>query len=154
VNNMNDRITEVSSEAEQTERHAVSVHENAAALEAAVANLRHAIIRVVRTSTAEVDRRDTPRYQVDLPCRLHVGDAVHAASLADLSVSGAHVRDAPPLAAGVRGVVALEGVAARVPFVIRNVDDRGGLHVAFEKDADVRAHVTALLDRLHAPLAA
>ena len=54
---MSGRITEVSAEAEQTERHALSVRENAAALEVAVAELRHAVIRVVRTSTTEVDRR-------------------------------------------------------------------------------------------------
>ena len=154
VNGMNDRITEVSSEAEQTERHAVSVRENAAALEAAVAELRHAIIRVVRTSTTQVDRRDAPRYRVDLPCRLHLGDEMHPAVLADLSVTGAHVREAPQLAAGARGAVTLDGIGARIPFVVRNVDDRGGLHVAFDADAGIRGHLTGLLDRLHAPLAA
>ena len=57
ANDMSGRITEVSAEAEQTEQHALSVRENAAALETAVAELRHAIIRVVRTSTTDVDRR-------------------------------------------------------------------------------------------------
>jgi len=67
---MSTRITVVSAEAEQTERHSLSVRGNASALEDAVAELRHAVIRVVRTSTAEVNRRGAPRHLVDLACRL------------------------------------------------------------------------------------
>ena len=69
---MTSRTAEVSAEAEYTGRHATEVHENATALHTAMGDLRHAVIRVVRTSTIEVDRRATLRYQVDLPCRLNV----------------------------------------------------------------------------------
>ncbi len=148
ANDMSGRITEVSAEAEQTERHAISVRENAAALEEAVAELRHAIIRVVRTSTTDVDRRLAPRYPVDLPCRLRVAGGMHEVRLADLSVIGAQLRDAPPLQPGAHGTISLDGVAIPVPFSVRNVDDHGGLHVAFEADEAVRLAVGALLERL------
>jgi methyl-accepting chemotaxis protein len=148
ANEMSGRITEVSTEAERTERHAISVRENAAALEAAVADLRHAIIRVVRTSTTEVDRRRATRHVVDLPCRLNTAGQVHAATLADISATGAHLRGAPRLAPGARGTVSLEGMAMPVPFVVRSVDDRGALHVEFEIDATVAQALAALLDRL------
>jgi methyl-accepting chemotaxis protein len=145
---MSGRITEVSAEAEQTEHHALSVRENAAALEVAVADLRHAIIRVVRTSTTEVDRRQATRYPVDLPCRLTVAGGSHTARLADLSATGAHLRDAPSLGPGGRGTVALEGVATPLPFVVRNTEDRGALHVEFELDEPARLALSALLARL------
>jgi len=49
---MTDRTREVSTEAEQTGKHAADVRENAA-----VVDLGQFVIRVVRTSTTEVDRR-------------------------------------------------------------------------------------------------
>ena len=74
---MTNRTEEVSTEAEQTGRHAADVREIAAALNTAVGDLRNSVIRVVRTSTTEVDRRRVVRHRVDLPCRLSVpGQAV------------------------------------------------------------------------------
>jgi len=148
ANDMSERITEVSAEAEQTERHALFVRENAAALEAAVAELRHAIIRVVRTSTSDVDRRQAPRCPVDLACRVSVAGGTHAARVADLSATGAHLRDAPVLDPGARGTMSMDGVAGPVPFIVRNVDDQGALHVAFEVNEAVQQALAALLDRL------
>ena len=148
ANDMSERITEVSAEAEQTERHALFVRENAAALEAAVAELRHAIIRVVRTSTTDVDRRQAPRYQVDLACRVSVAGGTHAARVADLSVTGARLCDAPSLQPGASGTMSLDGVAGALGFTVRNVDDRGALHVEFAADEAVRRALGALLDRL------
>ncbi len=147
ANEMSGRITEVSAEAEQTERHALSVRENAAALETAVAELRHAIIRVVRTSTTEVDRRRAARYLVDLPCRVSVAGATHDARLADLSATGAHLCGAPPLAPGVSGTAWIESLGRPLPFVVRSADDRGALHVEFEADEAARLALGALLDR-------
>ena len=43
---------------------------NAKVLDDAVGELRGAIIRTVRTSTAEVDRRMFRRFDIDLPCRV------------------------------------------------------------------------------------
>ena len=62
----------VSAEADDTGRHAGEVRENAACLNDAVEELRHSVIRVVRTSTAEVDRRNHEDRAVDLACRLSV----------------------------------------------------------------------------------
>jgi len=107
--------------------------------------LRHAIIRVVRTSTSDVDRRQAARQPVDLACRLMVAGEMRSARVADLSASGAHLCDAPVLRVGARGTMSLDGVAGAVAFVVRDVDDRGGLHVAFEADDAVRRALEALL---------
>ena len=72
ANEMTGQISEVSSEAERTDQHAGAVQDNASGLNAAVSELKQSLIRVVRTSTADVDRRIVTRHQVDLPCRLTV----------------------------------------------------------------------------------
>jgi methyl-accepting chemotaxis protein len=113
-----------------------------------VADLRHAIIRVVRTSTTEVDRRRAPRVPVDLPCRLAIAGASHAARLADLSATGAHFRDAPSLAPSGRGTAWIDDVSTPLPFIVRGTDDRGALHVEFELDEPARLALSALLARL------
>ncbi len=147
ANDMSDRIIVVSAEAEQTEKHAVSVRENAAALEVAMTELRHAIVRVVRTSSSEVDRRQATRYRVDLPCRLTVASGMHEARLADLSECGAMLCDAPSLEPDARGTILLGGVAMPVPFVVRTVDDQGAMHVAFDVDDAIRSAIRAMLER-------
>jgi len=69
---MTSRIAEVSSEADQTGRRAADVHDDIGSLDTAVDELRHSVIRVVRTSTVEIDRRQARRYQLNLPCRLEI----------------------------------------------------------------------------------
>jgi methyl-accepting chemotaxis protein len=61
ANAMSGRIAEVSAEAVTTGKHAAEVKENSAAVNGAINELRHVIIRVVRTSTSEVDRRGERR---------------------------------------------------------------------------------------------
>jgi hypothetical protein len=142
------RIDEVSVEAKRTDRHAIDVHTNTAALAGAVGDLRHAVVRVVRTSTTEVDRRATPRTEVDLRCRVTAaGLPVHDARLVDLSESGACIADAPALAPGASGSLVLDAAGAPLPFTVRSAGD-GLLHVAFGEDDASAARLRAMLDRL------
>jgi methyl-accepting chemotaxis protein len=148
ANEVGDRIQEVSAEAEQTEQFAASVRENASALELAVAELRHAVIHVVRTSTTEVDRRHAARYPVDLPCRLTASGTTHQTRITDLSETGAQLGEAPALEVGARGTISLDGIAMPLPFVVRSADHRGALHVEFDENAAARSAIHAVLDRL------
>ncbi len=154
ANDMSGRITEVSAEAEQTERHAVSVRENAAALEVAVAELRSAVVRVIRTSTSEVNRRLAQRQAVELPCRLSVAGATYDVTMTDLSEGGAQLADAPLLQVGATGSIALAGVPMPLSFVVCGADYRGALHVEFTANEVARSAVGALLVRLQQGLAA
>ena len=58
ANAMTSRTNEVSTEAVGTGQHAVDLRDNTVALNAAVEELRHSVIEVVRTSTSDVERRD------------------------------------------------------------------------------------------------
>jgi methyl-accepting chemotaxis protein len=65
---MTSRTEEVSAEAGETCRQASGVRENAAGLDGAMEELRHSVIRAVRVSAAEVDRRNGVRHAADLIC--------------------------------------------------------------------------------------
>jgi hypothetical protein len=148
ANAMTTRITEVSAEADQTGRHAAEVQDNIAGLAAAVDDLRHSVIRVVRTSTTEVDRRKAPRYPVDLACRVELADRrTHAGRVIDLSEGGAMVQDGPAMRIDDRGVLHVTGVAVALPFAVRHAEN-GIAHLAFALDADSTAALQPMLQDL------
>jgi methyl-accepting chemotaxis protein len=63
---MTRRINEVSMEAQSTGRDTARVRDNTIALNSEVSELQHAVIRVVRTATTDVDRRQVGGYAADL----------------------------------------------------------------------------------------
>jgi methyl-accepting chemotaxis protein len=150
---MNRRTQDVSNEASQTGDHAAKVREGATALDAAVTDLRHSVIRVVRTSTSEADRRLDRRHPVDLGCRLSIGGVSIMANVTDLSERGAHVRGAPKTPVGTRGTLSMDGVDTAVPFSVR-ASNEDALNLAFELDDASTGKVKAMLERLSSRQAA
>jgi methyl-accepting chemotaxis protein len=145
ANEMTQRTAEVSSEAEQTGRQAGEVRDNTQGLRSAMEDLQHAVIRAVRTSTSDVDRRAGERYPVDVACRLSIaGQGSHAGRLTDISEGGASVADTPALAVASRGTLELDGLT--LPFTVRSGDERG-LHLAFQLDAATADRLRAFLAR-------
>jgi methyl-accepting chemotaxis protein len=114
ANEMTSRTAEVSAEAEQTGRHAAEVGENAVALNAAIGELRHSVIRVVRTSTTEVDRRQAERFPVDLPCRLSIAGQSSTARVTDMSMHGAYIRSGSIVPVGTRGTLTADSIGVPV----------------------------------------
>jgi methyl-accepting chemotaxis protein len=147
ANEMTSRTNEVSNEAVGTGRHAADLRDNTVALNHAVDELRHSVIEVVRTSTAEVDRRQTRRQSVDLVAHLSVaGHGEHRVRVLDLSERGARVRGTPDLPAGARGLLRLDGVAVPLPCVVRTAEGEE-LHLAFELDEAAAAALRPVLER-------
>ena len=64
------RTGDVSAEAVRTGEFAAAVDRDTAALGVALGDLRQSVVRVVRTSTAEVDRRASARHETNLACRV------------------------------------------------------------------------------------
>ncbi len=147
ANEMTARTAEVSSEANDTGRHAIDVRENATELNDAVEQLRHAVIRVVRTSTAEVDRRANPRYVVELPCRLAIGGQTYAAVVADLSDTGAHVRGPFASEVGQTGTLEIAAVGFPLPFVVK-ASEIDSLRVMLSLDPAMAAEFGGMAERL------
>ena len=144
ANTMTDRVAEVTGEAEQTGQRAAEVRGNAAELHSAMDDLRHSVIRVVRSSTSEVDRRETVRHTVGLACRVNVpGQPTASAHVSDISEGGACIHGGPHLV----GELLLDGVGVNLPFVVRGAEN-DLLHVKFELADAARAQFRPALERL------
>jgi len=144
---MTSRTNEVSAEAEQTGKHAVAVRENAAGLNTAVRDLRHSVIRVVRTSSNEVDRRSDRRHPVNVTCHLTIAGRKSIAHMQDLSKRGASIRCEQAADVGGRGTLDINGVDFSVPFDVRAVEG-DIMHVAFDLDAAAAAKFETVIERL------
>jgi hypothetical protein len=128
------------------------VEQTSGVLQAAVRNLRQAVIRVVRTSTNDVDRRNGERYPTDLRGEMSIGSAQrHAVTVADISVSGASLRSSFKGVAGNKGVLYVEGMT--IAFVVHSLHD-AGMGVAFMIEAPARAQLERLITRVRMQRAA
>jgi methyl-accepting chemotaxis protein len=134
ANAMTARTAEVSAEAGETGRYASDVRDNASGLDGAMEELRRSVVRAVRAAVPEFDRRDSERYDIDLPCRIVVANGSHDARLSDISDGGASLRGVPTLPVGARGTLTAQSVGFPLAFVVRR-NETGTLHVEFELDA-------------------
>lgn len=154
ANEITGRIAEVSAEAQETGQHAADVQIDSAGLAELVSDLRRTVVRVIRTSTSEVDRRTSRRHIVDLPCRLTViGHGVLNGRTVDLSEGGARIQSAATVPGGTRGTLGIDGVGAALPFTVRHAEV-GVLDVSFELDQTASAALRSMLERLAARLVA
>jgi methyl-accepting chemotaxis protein len=144
---MQARTTEVSEEARRTGGHAALVRSNATGLNDATEELRHSIIRAVRTSTTEVDRRAALRFDIDLPCRLSVEGRTYTARVADFSDTGAQVRGAPMLKAGIRAALDIDGIGFSLPCIVR-FGEADSLRLSFDLDAATAVRFRGVPERL------
>jgi methyl-accepting chemotaxis protein len=158
---MTSRATDVSDETAGTGRHANDVRDNTRALDQAVKELQHSMVHVVRTSTAEVERRQAPRHPVNLPARLVLaGQGAHEAQVSNISEGGARLRGVPAVPAGSNGTLHLdrasfgiEGVGMALPCVVRGARE-DELNLAFALDVETSTAFRTMLARLTAAHAA
>jgi methyl-accepting chemotaxis protein len=83
------RIADVSNEARSTGDKATLMRGVAGRVASGVAELRQTIIRVVRTATDDVDRRETPRYELSVPGKVSHGGRSVDVVVVNISVGGA-----------------------------------------------------------------
>jgi methyl-accepting chemotaxis protein len=148
ISGVNTRNAEVAKEAGAAGRHASEVLDGTRTLDHAIGELKRALIRTVRTSTAEVDRRVFQREDIDLPGQLEIpGGGSIASRVGDLSEGGARLAGTSGLRPGTRGTLRLGGLAP-MAFTVRSIDDMG-IHVAFEMDDAGRQALRAYMARVH-----
>lgn len=154
VNRMSGMNADVAREAEQAGRYADDVLENTRSLDRSVAELKQAMVRTVRTSTEEVDRRNSPRYEANLPCRVELaGKGAIPARIADISEGGARVIDLNGATAGARGTLRLDGIGSSLGFSVLQVNE-GAVNIAFDASEATRQALQTFLDRAALPKAA
>ena len=97
-----------------------------------IGGLREVLVRVVRSSTADADRRASVRHGVSVRGEIFDGDgARHQRELVDISETGARIRCSPDLLQGAGGMLKLQGFVTPLPFIVH--DKKGDcLHVEFQ----------------------
>ena len=133
ANEMTRRISEVSAEAEQTGERSAQVRGDTAALNAMVDELKHSVIRVVRTSTAEVDRRATRRRPCLADATITRQGQVGKAVIRDISERGCFAETELRCIPGQHVEVVLDGFGLRLTGSVTHAADDGS-HIAFIGD--------------------
>jgi methyl-accepting chemotaxis protein len=136
---------EVSSKIAYVSRGADSVNERAAEVRRAISSvssnltsLKSVLVRTVRESTSDVDRRQTKRYRTDVEIIVENDKQKSlVAKLVDISGGGAWIRCSPEMPIGEAGTMRIQGFPAALPFRVRDRDSEA-IHVAFEFDAQRR----------------
>ncbi|NPU65140.1 HAMP domain-containing protein [Bradyrhizobium sp. 83012] len=140
---------DVSSKIGNVGKDAGMVNDRAAEVRSAIGNvassltaLRATLVKVVRTTTAEADRRHAPRFRSSLPIKVVDSSKGEVrADLVDISEGGAWFRLDPEPGIGDRGVLKFAGFDGDVPYQVR-ARDRDALRVEFDLGAKRESFVT------------
>ncbi|MGA7803587.1 methyl-accepting chemotaxis protein [Bradyrhizobium sp.] len=152
VQQVSSKIAHVSRDADAVSDRAAGVREAISAVASNVSDLKELLVRVVRTSADEADRRDERRHRADLPAQI-VGRGQSSARIIDISEGGAFVAGKLDLVVGETGLIAIQGLAEPVPFEVCGRKDNG-LHVKFVLEGLAKARYLAWLQNFAAGRAA
>ena len=143
---MSTQTGRVQQAAQETDSQAGTVQQTSGVLEGAVRGLRQTVVRVVRTSTRDVNRRASERLEVDLPAQLTLpGQPASAVRVIDISLGGAMLKGSPTAVPGTRGSLRLEGM--NLPVLIRSLHGEENIGVSFEGDAKEQGLIARLVAR-------
>ena len=126
---VSDSVTVVLSEAAKTGDGAKSLSETVGDVDESIARLRATIVRVVRTSSPDVERRDDPRYEIKAPGMLV--DSQQKVTIENLSRGGALLGPDANLQSGQTGK--LKVADTQVPYKVLGKDSTG-THLQFGTD--------------------
>jgi methyl-accepting chemotaxis protein len=129
VRDVSGRIDAVSTEAAASGTRAVAVEAAVARSGEAIDQLRSLVVRALRTSDENVDRRQHERFNVDWAGELSWRGGSHRIALRDISAGGAYIKSDPALAEVNDGTLRFDGHGVPLPF--RTVSHDGGLRVRF-----------------------
>lgn len=128
VRDVESRIASVASEARRSGEDATAMQGAAGEAQAGVSEMRQTLVRIVRTATAEVDRRRDERYPARGTLRLQIGHATTVAcEVLNVSANGFAVRGTAVAGQDVRGEIGGHPVQGKV------------VHAA---DGEIRVHLT------------
>ena len=125
-------IARVSEDAGAVTGRAGEVSEIAQTVAVSIDELRTTLVRLVRTTTTDVDRRRKPRYRIDRPVVVEADVGRLEARIINCSGGGAMLEGKfPHLAPGHRLNLTVDGLCQRLPAVILRVE-AASCHVKFD----------------------
>lgn len=131
------KISNVSSDAAAVSARAAEVQAAIAEASSTIVTLRSVLIRVVRTSAEDADRRISPRYGIDTAVTVIFQGRQIQARCRDVSEGGAGILRIPELVVGSAGALRIESFSDPLPF--RVIDDTDGRqHLEFAASNDVK----------------
>ncbi|MBK8175776.1 MAG: HAMP domain-containing protein [Rhodospirillales bacterium] len=133
--------------AQTTHTVAGEVRDGAAEMSAGIDDLRESLVRVVRSATAEVDRRSNARIPVALSCAIEAAGGRHSGEVINISCGGAEITGVPLLAAGQRGTLHIGGMPQALPFDVKACKHEH-LHIAFHLTDAESQELSGFLARL------
>lgn len=141
ASHVSESVSVVLGEANRTGESASALRSSADDVSKSIAGLRETIVRVVRSSSPDVERRQNPRHEIRAPGEL--ANCSQRIRIEDISSGGAMLSGVGDLAGGDRDILRWSGV--EVPFRVASVS--GGIaHVVFEKVEGRFATMLAQLD--------
>jgi len=144
------QIVTVSNEAIETGRRASEIRDGSSDIAGKVDNLRAILIRVIRTSTADVNRRIFERLELNRHGTVEVKGVPHAVMDHDISEQGAQIlRLSTDIAIGTPVVLTFDGFALRLPGIVTRRDAVGTL-LMFELADAAREEIRRLIARSQA----
>ncbi len=151
VHEMSSKNVAVSRDAEQAGRYAREVLAGSRSLNEFIAELKGTIVRIARTSTADLNRRQHPRLGAALHCQVQLhGHAGHGARIIDISDGGAQLEDMRNAPAGARGTLRIDGLDATLPFTVMQ-SDGSSTHLHFVADEATMRSLHDFVERLSLP---
>jgi methyl-accepting chemotaxis protein len=117
-----------------------------------ISELRSVLVRVVRTSTEDANRRMQRRYPLDVPVSIGYDGKSIEARLVDISEGGAWIKGMPDIHA-TNATIRIQSFAHPLPFVVRQ-REANGLHLEFTFEGQLRDSYISWFSSCVAKLAA
>jgi len=134
------KIVLVSRDANSVDARATDVRSAISSVSTNLSSLKSILIKVIRTTTDDADRRQWPRYKADLPIRVTGRGAKQLqANLVNISTGGAWIRCHPDMATGEAGSITIQGYDQTLPFTVRGRDN-DSLRIEFDLDHQQQAY--------------
>ncbi|MEI6558943.1 MAG: nitrate- and nitrite sensing domain-containing protein [Rhodospirillaceae bacterium] len=145
------RMNDISEATAQSGDRAAEVRQAATDVAGRIEDLKRILVRVVRTATSDVDRRQHPRYDVELPCTMtSEEEGGSPARIVNLSRSGARIENVPDTVQG-DGTLRVSGIGVDIPYEVVARDNES-MRVRLEVTPDAADHFERSFDRLEQTL--
>jgi methyl-accepting chemotaxis protein len=129
---VSEKIQNVSTGAENVKGRANDVRTSIGDVTSSIAGLREVLVRVVRTSTVDANRRMSTRHSISARGQIfNSAGKQHEGELLDISETGIHIRCSPRMRVGEAGSVRIDSFATALPFIVRDAND-DSLHVELQ----------------------
>ena len=112
-----------------------------------ISDLKSVLVRIVRQSTDDANRRNSTRYQVSVQGRISTKNGTQKLVTTDLSEGGAQIKSSDAIELPAKGAINFDGLSAPMNYRVVSTD-RDGTHIEFDMSGSAQNLYQAWFDRL------